>query len=834
MARSSWNRNSPDVVGVEFLGVGVASNIIQTDTQMTALRFKPQRSGQVDEIAIYSGTGTNNPVLTAPHWSGRRKPWIIELIPASGFDAGGFHTTHFFQSAITASSNVVDEVGTAPEGNELAVQNDGLFLFNDGGTPSQVTVHILGANTFPLNLHVYSIAIEASSLKQMNVRRIDQNGGFLWTKLFAAGYTNWHMGEAYIENGTPGTPYQLWTPQNVREFNSAVGNRRLRYNALNTQSNIMDLLTIHVDTIPERRAGVGIIEPPGNHQWVMSTPFHAPNVTGTPATVLQGQEYIVLVRTPGGEGDYGSSATFDWRGLGDLRTGGGSFTHFTDLDWDTRAVNLYEATVPQSLGDVIDGLPALRIINDNAQTVDTQPYQFVIGLSPRPVSDTTYPRPRQALSVPAGTTEYRQVRAVVSLFEAVGAPADKKSVLVDIVNDADAVLAGPFEITQAVWEASPEAGNNIFGDPFRVVTLDFGAGIDINEAGGVNARFTLHPDYTGNITWRIACAVADIPPITGSDQTAVISATGYGFIPPTNQFLPVHNNSDRRGDILVSLLSQAPEITGIGVTGMAQAVTGGACDPCSTAPTDCTVRQIPFHRVCWPKTTLTQDKFGYYELQRQESAVSPDWVTIAVITPTGTPVSGVPATGVPSCYDDYSHVFDTPVCYQVRQQRTDGSLSDFVDMACITTPAPTGADLVITAPEDPSLNVAFPEAYGSSLPIEQTWTNLDADQTILRAVYGRDNHLAFRPSERLGLQFQRRLIVSALCTPVKPCLDVVDGIRNITAAPVEYLVVRDNCGNRWYASVVAPTILRISDPDLGDIWLVDIKVTELATPVITP
>lgn len=843
MPRSSWNPNTPDVVGVEFLGVGIANNIIQTNTQMRALRFKPQRTGEVDQVAVYAGALTSNPPLVDSKWVGHRKPWIIELIPVSGFDPGGVHTITTYQSAITASSNVVDEGGTPPEGNELAVRNDGLFLFNSGSTPSQVTVHMLNANTFPLDRHVTSIAIEASSLRNMNVRRIDQTNDFLWTRLFAAGFTTWHMGEAYIEHGTTG-PYRLWSPQNVREFNSAVGNRRLRYNALDTQNNVMDLLRIHVDHIPERRAGVAVVEPPGTYQWVLGD-LHAPNVTGAPATVVAGQDYIVLIRVPAGDGDYGAdSSKLDLRSMADLRPNGG-FQHYTFLDWDLHDVVLWEGNTPRALGPLVDGLLPLRLINDNQQTVDTQPYSAsTSGVVPFK-SSTVLGRAKQRLDVPAGTTEYRQLRVNMFVFDSPTAPEDKKQVNISLVNDLGATIAGPFAITEAMVNASPAAGSDLFGDDYRTVTVDFGAGIDINEANGVTAEFLLAEDYgepgKTNITWRIGTLISEIAPITGSDQTAVVSGNGFAFIPPTNVFLNINNPGITRGDLQVSLLSQAPEITGIGVTGMSQPVTGGVCDPCPPFETpDCAVTSIAFNRICWSATTLTQDKFGYYELQRKEHAVHDhtgaptDWITIAIISPTGSPVTGAPATGVPTCWDDWTMVYDTEVCYRVRQQRVDGTLSDFVEEACITTNVPNGADIVITSPQDPSLNVAFPEAHGPRLPIELEWDVLDAEQHVLRAVYGRDKHISFRPLERLGLRFRRRLLISALCTPVKPCIQVTDKIHEICQASVGYLVVRDRCGNRWYAAVNVPTLTQVHDPDLGDLWLADIEVTELATPVVTP
>lgn len=840
MARSSWNPSTPDVVGVEFLGIGITSNIIQTTSTMRALRFRPQRTGEVDQVALYCGAGTNNPVLPAAHFSGHRMPFIVELIPASGFDPGGLHTITTYLSAITSSAGVVDEVGTTPEGNELQAPNDGLHLFQSGATPATATVHMLSANTFPTNRQVISIAIESGSFRAMNVRRIDQNGSFTWTRLLQ-GPVTWHMGEAYLESGDP-TNWRLWSPTDVQQFNSGVGNRRLRYNALNTQSNTLDVLRIHVDHIPERRAGVAVIEPLGTYQWVTGD-LHIPNVTGAPALVTAGQEYIVLVRQPNGASDYGTSGALDWRGLKDKRPTN-TFQHYTHLDWDNYDVTLWEAGVPRALGTLLDGLPSLRLLNDGGQTVDSQPYSgSTSGALPAKVDGASWMRPRQQITIPAGTTEYSKARVIMSVFDTPTTPLDLKYVNLELVSDtsAETLIAGPFQITRAMVDTSPNTGEDLFGDDYKEVTVEFGSGIDL-PTGALRARFTLPTEYgepgrTG-VGWRIGALVAEVTPGTG-DETAPGAATGHAFIPPTNGFLPLHDTSVRRADLLVSLLSQAPEITGTAVTGLVQHVTGGPCDPCEPGHSGpCTVTEIPYHRVCWSPTSLTQEDFGYYEVQRREMTMTGHmgeeavWETVAIIAPTGTPVTGAPVVAA-TCWDDWSHVYDSEVCYRVRQQRTDGTLSDFVEEVCITTPSPNGGDIVITAPDDPNFNVAFPEAHGARLPIERDWTILDAQQHVIRAVYGRDKHIAFRPLERLGLQFTRRLLISALCTPVTPCLSVIDGIHEICQAPVSGLVVRDRCGNRWYATVNVPSVTQIHDPSLGDIWLATLEVTELATPIIS-
>lgn len=821
MPRSSWNKNSPDVVGVEFQGVGVASNIVQLEGSHRAVRFVAQQSGPINQIAVYCGPFTFNPVRTETHFAGHRTPFIIDLYPASGFDATPLSSITY-PGTPDSWSNVIDDDGSAIDGDELQFAWDGKFMLPGGSGTPIARVHMPDAATFPLTHHVHSIRVDLNVLAPVTVTRRDQGSTFLWGKTLSSSA---FMSEVRIESGST-SAYRAWTPSEIRQFAAAVGNRRMQLQGFFGQTNVFDQLGITVFYIPEKRAGTAIIEPPGPWQWTTAN-MHLPGVTGSPAMVTAGGEYILLYRVPGGPQDFGSSAIWDACSIKDRRLGN-SPVHFTDLTWDSYSVT-QQGPIQTALNELLDGLPPVRLINGTSQTVDTQPYEFTAPVIPFYNTDSR--KVRQSMSMPAGTTEYNKVRLNVALLKHLG-PADKKRIFVEVVNNADALIAGPFEINPTIWDAAPPIGNDIYGDEYRQITLDFGTGIDINEAGGVNTKVYLDPTYTGSIAWRVQALFSSVAPVTGSDQTAVIAATGWGFFPPTNAFVNLNNPGVHRADLQISLLSQAPEITGIGVTGSVQAITGGPCDPCGDSDlARCQASGIPYHHVCWPQTTLTQEKFGYYELQRQEPAVSTDWLTIAIIAPTGTPVSGAPVTGVPRCFDDYTHVYDTQVCYRVRQQRVDGTLSDFVDQACITTTSPDGAGLIITAQDDPSFNLALPDVYSDRLPVEREWTNLDADQLELRAVYGRDNFLAFRPTEKLGLRFERRLMVSGLCTVDYPCLSVAQGIRDVTTAPVSYLVVRDRCGNRWYAAVTVPTITQMTDPTVGDLWFVDIVVTEVATPV---
>lgn len=1034
MARASWNIHDPDIVGAEFEGVGYTGHAIFSQGNWRALRFTAQRTGEVDQVALYSGRNTVNPPLSATHFFGRRAPFIVELIPISGFDPGGVHSIDLYTSTVVSAAGVVDHNGAAVFSDELAAANDNKFLISTGSTLAIADVQMSGASAFPLDRQVLSVAIETNFLRQMRVARLDQDGLYYWNRVLPAGVQTWHMGEARIEHGDPSLAWRLWTPSEIRQFAGSVGNRKLRAQALSRpQPQIIDLLRIHVDSIPERRAGVGIMDTGVQDGWV-TVELHAPNVTGTPAHITEGTEYALLVRSPAGGTDYATLARYELQSLSDRRTPT-TYQHFGDLDWDLRAVNTWDIFTRRSLGGLVNGLAAVRLLNNGAQTVDSQPYERTVGARVYDGQQAT----QQDLGISSPSTEYARLRCLVSAdFN----PGDALEVTVT----GAAFVTGPHTITPDQVVAGPLVGVDELGHQYREVIVPFGQGLTMpNPVDVVFQSITPISE-----PWLVSGLASRILPGTG-DQTFVGTAggsfaTGVALDPTST--LVTGLDSYGQVDLQVALLAQAPEITGVDVAILQQPVTGGACEPCGPdQPLGCSVLAIPYPQLCWNPSTLPLADFSNYEVQRSEQGG--DWVTVAAPTVTGAPLepvrgretrsttsstahvaasvdafgstdrlfcvwqsfgpppgnytvpgsmtagpetdgasfstmrsahqtigaagptgtrtatfslsdrwsscsavvrgrtaaptieqtlSGVSAgnvvlntaagtqvgwwllaiqgwdesddpqmrppsgTGwqeiadsgfipdsppnpstsrtriwarrvvqagvqsvtfydgldvadnhahlfvlsgvdtllaadhVPRCFDDWSLPFETPVRYRVRQQRVDGSVSDWSSEVPVYVPSPPGVDLTITAPADPSLNAAFPEAHGSRLPAESEWTTQDGDDVVFRQVYGRDHQIAFRPLERKGIAFSRRLIVSALCTASSPCLDVVAGLRDLTGAGQPYLVVRDYCGNRWYAAVTTDRVIRSTVPGLkgnaDSVWLVDIQVTELVTPEV--
>lgn len=817
MARTDWNPSGPDIRGVEFLGVGAVGHPVYSKENWRALTFTAQRSGEVDEIALYSGPLTVNPVLSPLFFRGHRAPYVVELYTAAAFGYGGTHTITTYTSTMTSSAFVVDESGTAPENNELAAANDDLFLAQSGGGLATATVHMPSASAFPLDQQVMSIAIEHNFLRQMRVRRIDQtNGTVYWERLLpAGGVANWHIGEAFIESADPAN-WRLWTPTDVRQFASAVGNRRLQVTSLNkNQAQIIDLLRIHVDHVPEERIGVGVFEPSTIEGWV-TIPFHTPTATGTPATIVSGTEYVLVIRSPHASSDYQTLTRFDQRAVPDLRTSNGGFSHFTHLDWDLHAITTWTDGTPKELGALVDGLPAIRLINNGAQTVDTQPYERTLGAR---VSDGLNAVQNDVDRVSA-VLEYGQVQFLAST--ALG-PMEDLTVTVQTI--------GSFTATVDEVDASPLVGVDELGHEYRHVTVPFGSGTVIG-ADPFDITFTSSTP-TDN-PWLISCLAASSTPGTGNqtfeDGTSFASGTA---LDPRDDVLKTIATYGT-GDLQVALISQPAELVNLTSVTLNQPVSGmGACEPCGPEnPLGCTVLSIPYPQISWNHSELDVTDFVHYELQRRE--YGGDYTTVAVLgtdlaTQTTGPVSG---SGIPNHWDDWSLPYDSPVSYRVRQRRMDGAESDWSTSITVMVPMAPGADLVITNPTHPELNVAYPESH-SGRQITHPWESLDSGQITYRAMYNRDGQVMFRPTERLGMRFTRPLLLSALCTTItEPSLDSLQAVLDLIASPGSHLVVRDGEHNRWYAGIRLVNVLQTIDEHLGAIWTGDIEVTEVSAPIL--
>lgn len=109
--------------------------------------------------------------------------------------------------------------------------------------------------------------------------------------------------------------------------------------------------------------------------------------------------------------------------------------------------------------------------------------------------------------------------------------------------------------------------------------------------------------------------------------------------------------------------------------------------------------------------------------------------------------------------------------------------------------------LIFTSNENPDANLAYVMQWEGQ-PIE-TFAFPEADEVQLQRMYGKDFFTAFHPLERGGDQFTRVILVNAAAIPV-PSLANFRGLRDLAWAELNYVCVRDELGNRWFANIIVP------------------------------
>lgn len=127
-----------------------------------------------------------------------------------------------------------------------------------------------------------------------------------------------------------------------------------------------------------------------------------------------------------------------------------------------------------------------------------------------------------------------------------------------------------------------------------------------------------------------------------------------------------------------------------------------------------------------------------------------------------------------------------------------------------TLPAPgVGIDgdansvLIFTSNADPTANLAYVMQWENSAPTEE-FAFPEAGDVIFQEFYGRDYVVAFHPLERGGEQFTRTILVSAAALTPSRLANFHD-LRDLAWADLDYVCVRDELGNRWFAAITVPS-----------------------------
>lgn len=218
-------------------------------------------------------------------------------------------------------------------------------------------------------------------------------------------------------------------------------------------------------------------------------------------------------------------------------------------------------------------------------------------------------------------------------------------------------------------------------------------------------------------------------------------------------------------------------------------------------------------------TVTTPATYGSMELQRMDSIT--DWQTIMLST---SPY----VTG----FSDYEARISLTSSYRIRVNNAldfNGPWSSTVTVPLIS-PGVSGGScindghlLTFTTNEvqDGTSNLAYSNAWEND--VVEDFSFPEAGFTQFQAMYGRDFFTAFRPMERGGEQFSRNILVSAAAISPETLADFVD-LRDLAWDDVPYVCVRDEDGNRWFASISVPAG---NVRNRRKLYIANVQVTEI-------
>jgi hypothetical protein len=192
--------------------------------------------------------------------------------------------------------------------------------------------------------------------------------------------------------------------------------------------------------------------------------------------------------------------------------------------------------------------------------------------------------------------------------------------------------------------------------------------------------------------------------------------------------------------------------------------------------------------------------FGSYELQRMDT-VSTTWQTI--MRATAPYVTG---------FNDYEARVGLTSSYRIRGVNVYDFAGPWSSTVSIAIPSPgasggclTGGHILLFSSnerQDGSVNLAYSSVWEDH-NVREDFAFPEASFVQMQAMYNRDNFIAFRPTERGGEQFQRTVLVQAAAIS-PPTLADFTSLRDMAWADTSYICVRDEDGNRWFATVLVP------------------------------
>lgn len=218
--------------------------------------------------------------------------------------------------------------------------------------------------------------------------------------------------------------------------------------------------------------------------------------------------------------------------------------------------------------------------------------------------------------------------------------------------------------------------------------------------------------------------------------------------------------------------------------------------------------------------TAQSSDFGAIELQRYDS-VDAQFTTIMLS-------SQAAVTG----FTDWEYRIGVPPVYRWRTRNV-------YDFAGVWSPQVTGTS---TAPgvvgatvgllmlssnyrQDGSRVLAYSSAWDGNPQEDFAWP--EGQQTVFQPMYDKNFPTAFRPIERGGETFSRNVLINALGIPAAARANGFKSIRDMAWDQLPYVCVRDELGNRWYATIMVPQGNRKRMVAAGHLNMAQVNVAEV-------
>lgn len=339
-------------------------------------------------------------------------------------------------------------------------------------------------------------------------------------------------------------------------------------------------------------------------------------------------------------------------------------------------------------------------------------------------------------------------------------------------------------------------------DGWKEVTLQFSSPTpSFNGAAGLETYEWVSNELAGS-RWEVLGTSAYVKlgtfPLTQITGAQALDETTYGG---SSANLTWNGFNDTTSDGVLMFAQEMPAVSGLSVSTASLAVTGVGLD-CGVPP-ECVPTGISYNNITWTAlgaSSMPASGFGYYELQRYD-AIDAEWNTI--LNANSPLVTG---------FHDYEARIGIQSKYRIRFQHRLLFPSAWSSEVTSTIAAPgvagsqvSNSAVVFTTNEVQSGNSSLAYTLIWNSTPDEEFTFIEAGTVQLQKMYLRDFQVAFRPLERGGERFQRTILVQGAAVPSGLIRDGFKSLRDLAWEEVSYVCVRNELGDRWYATVLVPS-----------------------------